>query len=606
MFLQDEQTKESGLSLESAIKAAATEVSNMKQTIFDFETKFMKINREVLGQTAIYAKDMTNAFAGAYGDVVSIGGSLDDIANTFSSINKVMQSNTMLSSQQLTSFVALEKSAGLTADQMGEMVEAFDTIGYGVDSTIETLDAMATKARSLGLNVAQFMGTVAKNIKLVNAYNYKDGVEGFTRMAARAQSLRIDMTSVNKLAGDLLNPEKAIELAAEFQNLGGAIGALGDPFQLMNMAQNDMEGLQNAIVDAAKSSVMFNRETGKYQISATEMRRLRAQADALGMSYEDLANTAVKAKQEQQAMDELRFTDLSDEQKQLVSNLAQLNKNGELTLQIPGVKDAVKLSELSSDQLKETYDKLKEQQKDGGLDALGVAREQLGLLRTIAATLGGGAAKVTGAVALSDTFQGFRDEAKEAMDYTYEQLTSKISVEKLSNKIDESVGGIFDMVGGALTGLAGEFIDVDNAANLAKEGLKKVKESLEDVFNTGGGTGFNSSQTQYSRSNQGLENIDNAANLAKEGLKKIKETGEGTGFNSSQTQYSKPNQGLEITPTTNNVQKIEITDLTVNHSGTIRLEGVGSTINFSTMPESELRILSQRIKDILSPELLGN
>jgi len=566
MFLQDEQTKESGLSLESAIKAAATEVSNMKQTIFDFETKFMKINREVLGQTAIYAKDMTNAFAGAYGDVVSIGGSLDDIANTFSSINKVMQSNTMLSSQQLTSFVALEKSAGLTADQMGEMVEAFDTIGYGVDSTIETLDAMATKARSLGLNVAQFMGTVAKNIKLVNAYNYKDGVEGFTRMAARAQSLRIDMTSVNKLAGDLLNPEKAIELAAEFQNLGGAIGALGDPFQLMNMAQNDMEGLQNAIVDAAKSSVMFNRETGKYQISATEMRRLRAQADALGMSYEDLANTAVKAKQEQQAMDELRFTDLSDEQKQLVSNLAQLNKNGELTLQIPGVKDAVKLSELSSDQLKETYDKLKEQQKDGGLDALGVAREQLGLLRTIAATLGGGAAKVTGAVALSDTFQGFRDEAKEAMDYTYEQLTSKISVEKLSNKIDESVGGIFDMVGGALTGLAGEFIDVDNAANLAKEGLKKVKESLEDVFNTGGGTGFNSSQTQYSRSNQ----------------------------------------GLEITPTTNNVQKIEITDLTVNHSGTIRLEGVGSTINFSTMPESELRILSQRIKDILSPELLGN
>lgn len=606
MFLQDEQTKDSGLSLENAIKAAATEVNNMKQTIFDFETKFMKINREVLGQTAIYAKDMTNAFAGAYGDVVSIGGSLDDIANTFSSINKVMQSNTMLSSQQLTSFVALEKSAGLTADQMGEMVEAFDTIGYGVDSTIETLDAMSTKARSLGLNVAQFMGTVAKNIKLVNAYNYKDGVEGFTRMAARAQSLRIDMTSVNKLAGDLLNPEKAIELAAEFQNLGGAIGALGDPFQLMNMAQNDMEGLQNAIVDAAKSSVMFNKETGKYQISSTEMRRLRSQADALGMSYEDLANTAVKARQEQQAMDELRFTDLSDEQKQLVSNLAQLNKNGELTLQIPGVKDAVKLSELSSDQLKETYDKLKEQQKDGGLDALGVAREQLGILRNIAATLGGGAAKVTGAVALSDTFQSFRNEVKESLDYTYEQLTSKISVEKLSNKIDESVGGIFDMVGGALTGLAGEFIDVDNAANLAKEGLKKVKESLENVFNTGGGTGFNSSQTQYSRSNQGLENIDNAANLAKEGLKKIKETGEGTGFNSSQTQYSKPNQGLEITPTTNNVQKIEITDLTVNHSGTIRLEGVGSTINFSTMPESELRILSQRIKDILSPELLGN
>ena len=570
MFLTDEQTKESGLSLDAALKAAANEVKNMSQNIFDFETKFMKINREVLGQTAIYAKNMTDAFAGAYGDVVSIGGSLDDIANTFASINKSMQSNTMLSSQQLTNFVALEKSAGMTADQMGDMVEAFDTIGYGVDSTIETLDSMATKARSLGLNVAQFMGTVAKNIKLVNAYNYKDGVEGFTRMVARAQALRIDMTQVNKLAGDLLNPEKAIELAAEFQNLGGSIGALGDPFQLMNMAQNDMEGLQNAIVDAAKSSVMFNKETGKYQISSTEMRRLRAQADALGMTYEDLANTAVKARQEQQAMDDLRFTDLSDEQKQLVSNLAQLNKNGELTIQIPGVKDAVKLSELSSDQLKDTYDKLKEQQKDGGLDALGVAREQLGILRNIAATLGGGAAKITGGVALSETFQDFRAEAKEAMDYTYEELANNLSPEKIGKKVDETIGSVFDMVGGTLTGLASNFVNVDDAAKLAEEGLKKVKEMLTGIFDPNGGGGT------------------------------------GTGLNSAQTTYSRANQGLEITPTTNNVQKIEITDLTVNHSGTIRLEGLNQTIDFSTLPETEIRILSERIKRVLSPELLGS
>ena len=570
MFLQDEQTKDNGLSLSDAIGAAKKQIENAQQTIFDFETKFMKINREVLGQTGKYANIMTAAFTDSYGDVIRMGGSLDDIANTFASINKSMQSNTMLSSEQLTNFIALEKSAGMTADQMGEMVEAFDTIGYGVDATIETLDSMATKARSLGLNVATFMGTVAKNIKLVNAYNYKDGVEGFTRMVARAQALRIDMTQVNKLAGDLLNPEKAIELAAEFQNLGGSIGALGDPFQLMNMAQNDMEGLQNAIVDAAKSSVMFNKETGQYQISATEMRRLRAQADALGLTYEDLANTAVKAKQEQQAMDELRFTNLSDEQKQLVSNLAQLNKNGELTLQIPGVKDAVKLSELSSDQLKDTYDKLKEQQKDGGLDALGVAREQLGILRNIAATLGGGAAKITGGVALSETFQDFRAEAKEAMDKTYEQVTNELSSEKIGKKVDETIGSVFDMVGGTLTGLASDFLNVDDAAKLAEGGLKKVKEMLTGIFDPNG------------------------------------EGGTGTGLNSSQTQYSRSNQGLEITPTTNNVQKIEITDLTVNHSGTIRLEGLNQTIDFSTLPETEIRILSERIKRVLSPELLGS
>lgn len=570
MFLADEQTKDTGLSLSDAIGAAKKQIQDAQQTIFDFETKFMKINREVLGQTGKYANIMTAAFADSYGDVVRMGGSLDDIANTFSSINKSMQSNTILSSEQLTNFIALEKSAGMTADQMGEMVEAFDTIGYGVDATIETLDSMATKARSLGLNVATFMGTVAKNIKLVNAYNYKDGVEGFTRMVARAQALRIDMTQVNKLAGDLLNPEKAIELAAEFQNLGGSIGALGDPFQLMNMAQNDMEGLQNAIVDAAKSSVMFNKETGKYQISATEMRRLRAQADALGMSYEDLANTAVKARQEQQAMDELRFTDLSDEQKQLVSNLAQVGKNGQMEIKLPN-GELMDISKLTSDQISKFTEDLKKQDETNQLDAIGVAKEQLGSLREIASILGGGAAKMVGGVALSETFNDFKESLVNVAESIDKNILQGFESTGIAAQIDESIGGpIKDLLKDATDGILQ--MGVDFRTNGFDSITELFTRLLEQIQNPGSGGG----------------------------------SGTGTGLNSAQTTYSRANQGLEITPTTNNVQKIEITDLTVNHSGTIRLEGLNQTIDFSTLPETEIRILSERIKRVLSPELLGS
>jgi len=42
------------------------------------------------------------------------------------------------------------------------------------------------------------MQTVAKNLTLVNAYGFKNGVEGFTKMVARAQALRIDMTQTTK------------------------------------------------------------------------------------------------------------------------------------------------------------------------------------------------------------------------------------------------------------------------------------------------------------------------------------------------------------------------------------------------------------------------
>ena len=88
----------------------------------------------------------------------------------------------------------------------------------------------------LSLNTGQFLKTVGDNVKLINSYNFRNGVEGFTNMVARSQALRINMADVTSLAGKLLDPSEAINLAAEFQMLGGAVGALADPFQLMNMA----------------------------------------------------------------------------------------------------------------------------------------------------------------------------------------------------------------------------------------------------------------------------------------------------------------------------------------------------------------------------------
>ena len=470
---------------------------------------------------------------------------------------------------------------------------------------------MATKARSLGLNVGTFLTTVSKNIKLVNSYNFKDGVEGFTRMVARAQALRIDMTQVNKLAGDLLNPEKAVELAAEFQNLGGAIGALGDPFQLMNMAQNDMEGLQNAIVDAAKSSVMFNEKTGKFQISATEMRRLRAQADALGMSYEELANTAVKAAQEQRAMDDLRFTNLTDEQKQLISNLAQVNKNGELEITLPGMDKATKISELNSEMVGQYTKDLERIQKEEGLDALGVAKEQLGTLRDIAAALGGTAAKAVSGVAVSESFNDFKAQIREAADYTRDQLSEKLDVEKIGGKIDKLVEGGIGGLDAALGQLGIEGLSTSTIINGLVESIAGLKQKFQNWDPSGGGTGSgaNSSNTPYSRENQGLKDASKTfSDLVDE---KLRATGNTTELKDpfklmEVAKNVRQNQELNITPTTNNTQQIEISDLNVNHTGTIRIEGITQTIDISRRSETDIRILSDRIKQVLSPELLGN
>jgi len=356
MFLQDAtSTGGGGPSISDAVNAVKDSFAKLQDSIFDFEDQVSRVNRQVLGQGSIYAKSMREQFAKATMDVLQFGGNLDDVANTFSAINKVMGKNTMLSAQELSNMVAIQKSAGITAEEMGSLIEAFDSIGVGVQEAVGSIDDMAAKARSLGLNVNTFLSTTAKNLKLVNSYGFKDGVEGLTRMVARSQALRIDMTSVKGLAADLLNPEKAIELAAEFQNLGGAIGALGDPFQLMNMGQNDMEGLQNAIIDATKASVQFNSQTKRFEISALEMRRLRAFASATGQDYEQLADSAVRAAKETQAFEDIKFLDVDSDKKQLVANLAKLNKDGKLEIQLPNMDKAVELTELTAKQVEDAY-----------------------------------------------------------------------------------------------------------------------------------------------------------------------------------------------------------------------------------------------------------
>ena len=67
--------------------------------------------------------------------------------------------------------------------------------------------------------------------------------------------------------GKIMADEKAIEMASELQALGGNIGALGDPFQLMFKARNDFEGFAKDIGKASAEFVKYNEETKTFDIT---------------------------------------------------------------------------------------------------------------------------------------------------------------------------------------------------------------------------------------------------------------------------------------------------------------------------------------------------
>ena len=588
MFLQDNSGGPD--SLKGAFQNAAQAYTQLQTAILEFDKAAKSVSADVFGQGAKSAELIRTTIAETVSEMASLGVTAGEVATTMSSIATAMQRNVYLSNEQLNTFIAIQKAANLTGEEMATLVEGFDSIGVGPTQAAEQIESARKRAASLGLNTGQFLKTVGDNVKLINSYNFRNGVEGFTNMVARSQALRINMADVTSLAGKLLDPSEAINLAAEFQMLGGAVGALADPFQLMNMAQNDLDGLQESIVNAASAAVSFNSETGQFAISATEMRRLRSQAQALGMDYEDLADTAIKSAQRQEALSQIDFSgQYDDETKEFLANIGQMD-GGELKFSLKERDEdgtfrtkTLSLQELGPAKIEE----LKTQFSQGSKDAKEVAQEQLTVLEEIEKTLKSPLTKVSAQVAASSQFDTVVSGMSKAA------TTASEKIEKVLTR--ENVQKSFEVVGDVIEKGAGLFADTFD--DFANNGALAAGETLANSLITE--LGINKAAVQSAiQSIPGLGNFSAGTSTVSSIL-----TGGGSGSGGSGGGVSPSS----ITPvnvakvTNTDPMKVEVVrgtfdDLNVNHSGTIQLQGGGMSLQSLQTDPTALANLTQMIQ----------
>lgn len=453
-----------------------------------------RTTRSISGMFGESADALQRSSVAAFMETINIGASYEEILSIQQEIAQQQQKALSLTEAEVIAAVEFSKATGVAAKDVGSIVLAFADLGQSTSTALESMSGMAAEARKYGLNVGQFMSTVAKNLTLVNAYGFKNGVEGFTKMVARSQALRIDMAQTTKLAEKLLNPEDAIELAANFQMLGGAIGDLGDPFKLMYMAQNDMEGLQEAVVQAAKSSVMFNETTGEFKISGTEMYRLRAQATALGISYEELATTAVKAAKESQILTQLRFSGLNEETQQLVANLGEI-KDGQVQIKLPTMDKAITDFSKLQDKNSAEFKALEDYQKTAEMSDRQISENQLSVLQKIENSLSGLKNLTVG----QPQFQELGKAAAESFQKTIEGVTKQfegvakdtryqdalaeattVFTTGLSNTLEKLKVGDFVGAASAIGDMSVEMLKATGALKLLDKGLTSLSEKLFD------------------------------------------------------------------------------------------------------------------------------
>lgn len=321
----------------------------------------------------VSARERVVEFSKSIGDAIPLverlGGEAADVSMVIDKVAAATRRNVVASAEEIENLFAAQQ---LTATDAQVLVDKFQNVGVSFSQIGGQLETSIKYIQSVGGNARDIMQQVNGIVENINKYNFQDGVLGLTRMATQAQLLKFDMNQTLTLAEKALSPEGAIELASAFQRMGVSVGELTDPFQLMNKALTDPEGLQNSLVEMTKQYTYFDEKTKTFKINPEGMLMLREIGQQTGLNSAELSKMAVNAADVGAKLSQISpsFEFENEEDKQYIANIAKMGKGGEYEITVKdeeGRDKTVLLQEASNKELKELVERQRDSTQDKSL-----------------------------------------------------------------------------------------------------------------------------------------------------------------------------------------------------------------------------------------------
>lgn len=313
-----------------AEKSAQQVVSHYKEQ----SVLLSQINTQ-LGMSGDLSKDFRDEITEASPDLIRMRISFSEMATFVTQLVSDSGRFRLINQETIIESAKVAKAYVGSLSELAAMYPAFEKVGMGVSDTSAALIKAGRDAMGLGLRSQTVTKEIAANISKLNEFGFKNGVEGLSKMVRQSIEFRMNMENVFKIAEDVMDPEKALSLAANLQAVGGAVGSFNDPMKMMYMATNNVEGIGDALKEAASSLATYNSEQGRFEITGINLRRARAMASELGIAMGDLTKTAIASSEKMSALDDIaaRGLTLTDDQKEFITNMAQM-KDGRMVIEL--------------------------------------------------------------------------------------------------------------------------------------------------------------------------------------------------------------------------------------------------------------------------------
>jgi hypothetical protein len=349
---------------ETLLAAAGTGVdpNNLITQLTAIEDKVLDVQKSIGSGWILGGTEFRERLEQIYIDTSELGIQFKDITDVIGGMSKSLGRIVDPSDEAVKNMAILGKNVGIASDAMGTMIGDFMNLTFSQDKSAAAIEKITDNARKAGVSAKNTLESVSKNLDKVNAYGFKNGIDGLTKMTIQAQQLRTTVEDIGavQMGQTFWDPEKAIEAAAGMSMLGGSMSNLMNPFQLMNMGANNVEKLQESLVDLSASAYKVNEATGEVETNFVAQQRLKQQLEALGKGteYEKFINLGREAAKQKQIIADINKSGLGDmfgtagselteEDKRLIASLSEV-KDGKISLKIPGqdgitdLKDALK------------------------------------------------------------------------------------------------------------------------------------------------------------------------------------------------------------------------------------------------------------------------
>lgn len=296
--------------------------------------KAIKMSALQMGLLGKEGNQFNDTMIRVVGNNAELGLGVKEMAELQANFNDALGRTVMLSDKGLAAMGQMSIATGLGADGTAQLAEAMDEVGVSVENTAKYIDKSMNSSHKMGINASKVVKTIQANMKMLNKYNFKEGVKGLDDMAKLVTKLGIKMDFAAGMADKLWDIEGAVDMSAQLQVMGGEWAKMADPFHLMYMARNDMKGLTEEITKASAASMHLAKD-GSIEMSSMEMSRLKNIAKETGLEYDDLIKSGKELYKQNKVKQQIGF-EVPDDMKEFIANTAQLNENGKAVIMVKG------------------------------------------------------------------------------------------------------------------------------------------------------------------------------------------------------------------------------------------------------------------------------